>query len=252
MSMNNFTGAAQLKQAYPDAVVMVRRYWPQNFYLTAEQVINGLEGGSNPNLIYTIFNEADQGGQDGDALRQRASVELEVARILKQRYGSTVAVGSFSMGCPDFTSPETVRIFQEMYAPAYNSGLIAIDMHLYSPNPQHIDRMDEWRWFERRWEWLFTRCGFDPTIRAVYCGECGLDQGGVGGFKAHGFTGAEVVNYCNKLIALQNRQLVVGGKPYPSPIVGGALFCLGDNGSGRWNGYRVDEYLEDLGRVWLR
>jgi hypothetical protein len=229
LCMNDFTGAAQLKRAFPDAIVMVRRFFEHGWLPSADQIMNGLEGAIHKDLIYIGLNEADQIGQDGNALRTRAQLDLEVARRIRQGSGATYAAGTFSMGCPDFTNNETCEIIREHYAPAYNAGLIAIDMHLYTPNPQHINQPGEWKWFERRWEFLFTRCGFDPKIRAIYCSETGLDEGGVGGFKAHNYTQEQFRDWCEKYIALQNAPLVVDG-----------------NDDRRWDGYDMENYLPTL------
>lgn len=245
--MDDFGGAANLKRAHPQATVMVRRYFPQNFFLTPDQVVHGLEGAQHGALVYTGFNEADQGGQDGDELRTRARIDIAVARKIKERNPQAIyAAGTFSMGTPDFTNPDTCRIIREEYAPHYNSGLIALDMHLYSPNPQQIDKPAAWQWHERRWEFLFTRCGFDPKVRAIYCGETGLDQGGIGGFPAHGATQQYFRDWCRKYIALQSAPMVIDGKSYPSPIIGGAIFQLGGNGDQRWAGYNIASYLPTL------
>jgi hypothetical protein len=246
LCMNDFTGASQLKRAFPDAIVMVRRFFEHGALPSADQIMNGLEGATDKNLIYTGLNEADQIGQDGNALRTRALLDLEVARRIRQGSGATYAAGTFSMGCPDFTNPETCQIIREIYAPAYNAGLIAIDMHLYSPNPQHVNQPGEWQWFERRWEFLFTKCGFDPKVRAIYCSETGLDEGGVGGFKAHNYSQEQFRDWAQKYTALQNAPLVVDGVKYPSPILGGAIFQLGGNADPRWDGYDVTGYLPTL------
>lgn len=247
MIMNDFAGAGNLKRDFPNAVVMVRRYFPQNFFLSADQVLEGLEGAQHGPVVYTGFNEADQGGQDGEALKERARIDIAVARRIKERNpGAVYAAGTFSMGTPDFNNEQTCRIIREEYAPHYNSGLIALDMHLYSPNPQHIDQPNEWQWFERRWEFLFTKCGFDPRVRAIYCSETGLDQGGIGGFPNHGSTQAYFRDWCRKYIALQGAPLVINGRSYPSPIIGGAIFQLGGNGDPRWRGYEIASYLPTL------
>ncbi len=248
LCMDNFTGASELKRAHPDAVVMVRRFFPHGVVPSVEQIINGLEGAKHKDLIYIGLNEADQLGQDGDDLRRRAQIDIEVARRIKQGSGATYAAGTFSMGTPDFTNPETCQIIRELYAPAYNSGLIAFDMHLYSPTPQHVNQPQEWQWFERRWEFLFTRCGFDPTVRAIYCSECGLDQSGVGGFKAHAYSQEKFADWCDKYIRLQSAPLVIDGKAYPSPIIGGAIFQASDRGN--WAGYDITDYLPTLRRFY--
>jgi hypothetical protein len=244
LCMNDFTTAAQIKRAHPDAAVMARRFFDHRVVPSVDQIIHGLEGAEHRGVVYIALNEADQLKQDGNDLRQRAELDLAVARRIKEISGATFAAGTFSMGCPDFTNPETCQIIREKYAPAYNSGLIALDMHLYSPNMQHIDQPKEHIWFERRWEFLFTRCGFDPKVRAIYCSECGLDEGGVGGFKAHAANQEYFRDWAAKYIALQSAPLIVDGVSYPSPIVGGAIFQLGD--AARWAGYNMAEYLPVL------
>jgi hypothetical protein len=248
LCMDNFTGASELKRAHPDAIVMARRFFQHGVVPSVEQIINGLEGARHRELIYIGLNEADQLGQNGDDLRYRAQIDIEVAQRIRQGSGATYAAGTFSMGTPDFTNPETCQIIRELYAPAYNNGLIAFDMHLYSPNPQHINQPHEWKWFERRWEFLFTHCGFDPTVRAIYCSECGLDEGGIGGFKAHDYSQEKFADWCDKYIRLQSAPLVIDGKTYPSPIIGGAIFQASDRGS--WAGYDITDYLPTLRRFY--
>jgi hypothetical protein len=242
--MDSFMGATQIKQAYPKATVIVRRWWQSR--PTVEQCIAGLEGASSPGLIYTGTNEADVMGQSGQGLIDRAKFDVEVARRVRQISGATYAAGTFSVGCPDFNNEADCKIIREIYAPAYNSGLIALDMHLYSPTMAHVYKPDDHIWYERRWEFLFTKCGFDPAVRAIYCSECGVDEGGVGGFSAHGASDQAVADWCKAYIALQSAPLVIGGKSYASPIRGGAIFQLGGNGDQRWAGYDVTKYLPVL------
>jgi hypothetical protein len=246
LCLNDIAGATALKRAFPDAMVMARRFFQHGSLPSADQIIDGLAGATDPNLIYTGINEADQIGQDGDALRRRALLDLEVARRIRQNSGAVYAAGTFSVGCPDFTNPETCQIIREIYAPAYNAGLIAFDMHLYAPNPQHVDKPDEWLWYARRWEFLFTKCGFDPKVHAIYCSETGIDQSGPGGFRGHGISHEHFRDWCAKYIALQRAPLAVDGVRYSSPILGGAIFQLGGNGDPKWNSYDVNDYLPAL------
>ncbi len=242
--MNDFGGAEILKRDFPDAVVMVRRFFNYGVFPNVDQVIFGLEGAIHGPVVYTGLNENDQIGNTGDALKQRAELDVAVARRIRQvNPAATYAAGTFSVGNPDFTNPDVVRLIREYYAPHYNSGLIAFDMHLYSPNPGHIDEPGDYIWYERRWEFLFRDCGFDPKRRAIYCGECGLDQGGIGGFPAHGASQEYFREWCRKYIELQNAPLIIGGTSYPSPIIGGATFQMGDP---RWAGYEIGGYLPGL------
>ncbi len=225
---------------------MVRRFIEHRGLISVDQMMQGLEGAEHNNLVYTGLNENDQVSDKGQGLTERAQFDVAVAQRIKEKSGATYAAGTFSVGCPDFTDPDVCKVIREIYAPAYNSGLLAFDMHLYSPNPQNIDKPSEWKWFERRWEFLFTRCGFDPKIRAIYCSECGLDEMGVGGFPAHNTSAQAFRDWCAKYIALQEGPLVVDGVKYASPIMGGAIFQLGGNGDPRWEGYNVQGHLPTL------
>ena len=247
--MDDFLGASELKQKHPDAVVMVRRYFGPG-RPGADEVFRRIEGAANPNLVYIGTNEADQYGQEGEDLRERAHFDVELAQRIKAASGATYAAGTISMGCPDFTNARTCEIIREVYAPHYNSGLMGFDMHLYSPNMQHIDQPNEWQWFERRWEFLFTKCGFDPTVRAIYSSETGVDEGSVGGFSAHTATQEQFHYWCNKFTEVQQMPLIVNGQAYPSPAVGGAIFQLGGNNDSRWRGYDIQDYLGEFRKFW--
>jgi hypothetical protein len=245
--MNAFQEAGDLKRDFPNATVMARRYFLPGVFPSVDQVIAGLEGANHGPLMYIALNEGDQIGQAIDDIKRRAELDVAVARRIKQiNPGAIYAAGTFSMGAPDFTSDEICRVIRENYAPSYNSGLLAFDMHLYSPNMAHIDTPASHIWFERRWEFLFSKCGFDPNVRAIYSSELGLDEGGVGGFKAHGASAQYFSDYCRKLIDVQNKPLSFNGKSYPSPMRGGAIFQLSGNGDTRWDGYDLTGYLPQL------
>jgi hypothetical protein len=105
-------------------------------------------------------------------------------------------------------------------------------------------------WFETRWRFLFWACGFDPTARddlgrpKIISDEMGEDEGGVGGAPAHHRTVAQHAAYCAAWRALQAQSIVVNGRTYPSPFMGGALFQSGNNSN--WAGYQVDGYLPGM------
>lgn len=244
MSMN-LGVAEQIKAQHPGAVVMLRYYFGTQVP-TVSDAMRALGGGRNPGLIYTGLNEADALGQDGDALRRRARFDVEMARAVKQTSGATYAAGSFSMGTPDFTNPQTCDIIRTLYAPHYNSGLLKMDMHLYSPNMGHINNASAVIWYERRWEFLFTKCGFDPTVKGIYCSETGVDELGRGGFPGHGTNQADFLSWCRQFVAVQQKPLVVNGRSYTSPFIGAAIFQLGGNGDPRWDSYEISQYLSTL------
>lgn len=88
-------------------------------------------------------------------------------------------------------------------------------------------------WFERRWEWVFDSCGFDPSpnLLGIYSDETGVDEGGVGGFPAHKASDADVEKWAREYVALQRLPLNGG----PSVMRGAAIFQAGD--TGKWSGY---------------
>lgn len=243
--MDNFAYAAGLAERYPDAIVLARRYLaqPQNV-TTVDQAIRALEGAESSKVIYTLFCE-----ESGRPLEAQFRIELDTAREIERRSGARFAALTSSMGTPDFTNPRIVDIMRKTYALAYNAREMAIDMHLYSPTVDHLYKgADETRWYETRWRWLFDVCGFSPKVREVYCTETGLDEGGVGGFPAHSSSSDDVIRWVRKNEEIQS-------EPYaghPSPIVGGALFQLGDlyTGPGGWGGYAVDRYFDALKEHW--
>lgn len=248
--MDNFQGAAELAAAWPDAIVVARRWF--TYRADVDGVIGGLEGAQYGRLVYIGHNEGDQVGQAGADLIWRANLDRNVAAAITRISGARYAGGTFSMGCPDYTKPEVCQIMQAGYAAAYNAGQMLIDGHLYSPDPEHIYTDAEWIWYERRWEFLFTRCGFDPRRRGIICTEAGLDQGGIGGFLAHGIDGAGFTRWARRWLEACGRPLVVAGVAYPSPLMGAALFQCGDRRTtaGGWAGYNVEQYWDQLVELW--
>jgi len=242
MVLNNPGFASRIKNEYPDAVVMVRRHWNRQMP-NVDAAIAGMDGCHDPRLIYTGVNEGDEVGQGTvEQIRQRAEFDLALAQKIKEISGATYAAGTFSMGTPDFTKSQICSAVQALYAPAYNSGLIWWDHHLYSPALDHIYQDSELQWFETRWQFLFTHCGFDPDSKSrVVCSETGEDEGGVGGFSGHGRNDDQVAAWGRRFIEVQSRPLVLGGVAYPSPFVGGAIFQVGNRED--WAGYNVEGLL---------
>ncbi len=141
------------------------------------------------------------------------------------------------------------RVGRDDHQVAYETDVPAgKDAWLYTPliaalttdNPTAQD------WFETRWHFLYTRCGFDPkSDHRIISTECGVDEGGVGGFPAHKMSNEEVVTYTRRFVELQSAQIVVNGQSYPSPFMAGTYF-QGDPTSAQWSGYRVDGYYDAL------
>jgi len=247
--LNNPGFASALKDKYPDATVMVRRHWERQMP-SVDSALARLDGCRDPRLIYTGVNEGDEVGQGTvEQIRQRAEFDLALARRIKEISGATYAAGTFSMGTPDFTKPQICSAIRALYAPAYNAGQIWWDHHLYSPRLDHIYQDGELQWYETRWQFLFTRCGFNPaSVSRVLCSETGEDEGGVGGFPVHGRSGDDVAAWCRRFIEVQGRPLVVDGVSHPSPFLGGALFQAGNRED--WMGYNVERYYDNLSGVW--
>lgn len=247
--IDDFGLAGDLARDYPGATVMARRWFEHGENVTTvQQALDALEGATHPGVVYTLWNEGDA----GRPLAAQAKLEIDLAREIKRRSGARFAAGTFAMGTVDFTNPAICAEVRDAYAAAYNAGEIAFDMHLYSPDMMHIWQDDGLIWYERRWEFLFTKCGFDPRVRAIFCGETGVDQGGVGGFPAHGASGADVARWVRRNAEVQRRPIIVNGVSYPSPAIGGALFQLGDSnsGAGGWAGYNIEYALPELRVIW--
>ena len=239
-----------LAAAWPDAIVVARRWFQYRADLAG--VIQGLEGATSSRLVYIGHNEGDNIGQAGADLIWRAELDRKVAAEIARISGARYAGGTFSMGCPDYTDPAVCQIMQDGYAAAYNAGQLLMDGHFYSPDPEHIHTDDGLIWYERRWEFLFTRCGLDPRRRGLICTEAGLDQGGRGGFPAHGVDGAGFTRWARRWLEVCGRPVVVAGVAYPSPLMGAALFQCGDRrtSGGGWAGYNLEQYWDQLVELW--
>lgn len=240
--------ASKIKTDFPDSIVMVRAFWERRMP-GIDEAINKLGGCGDSRLIYTGLNEADECPQDADGIRRRAEFDVALATRIKQISGATYAAGTFSMGTPDFTDARINDVMRQVYAPHYNSGLMSWDHHLYSPTLDHVFQPAELIWFETRWRFLFTHCGFNPASPSrVYCSETGEDEGGVGGFPAHNRTPEQVAAWCREWQRQQAAPLVVDGVSHPSPFVGGAIFQVGNRED--WAGYNVERFYDALEGVW--
>ncbi len=265
--INNADMASRLKDAYPDATIVVRPYIDIHGAMpSVDYVLKHLNGARDPRLIYCGVNEAEQIDQTVSAIPKRAQFDRELAMRIKSISGATYAAGSFSTGAPDITRPDVCTAIQQYYAPYFNSGLFWFDQHLYSPNMAHIYCEDvqtphwngqpqtiaEYEWYELRWRFYYRRCGFDPNSPSrIISAETGLDQGSVGGFAEHKATDQDVVNWSRRFLTLSALPIEVGGTLYPSTFVGGAIFQVGD--PVHWAGYDMTRYEGALSnQVWLQ
>ena len=227
--------ARQIKRKYPDAVVMVRWYHSQR--VTADDIVRALSPSLDDELVFTGLNECDWLCYGTVAqLRERAALDVAVAQRIRERSPRSVyAAGTFSVGTPDYTNPAICDAMRQYYAPHYNSGLLSIDYHSYTPSLTSGFDI----WYARRWVQLFDKCGFDANSTSrIYSGETGVDDGKGNGFAGVGANQARVNDWIIKYKALQSQ--AVNGQP--SPFIGGAVFCLGENGDKRWVPFKTDGY----------
>lgn len=215
----------------PGTTVLYREWWNKTLP-SMEMAMSKLSVPRlDPRIIRIGINECE--GIDGNDIRLHAQWDIELATRLRAQ-GARYAAGTFPMGTPDHTNPRINDDIRQYYAPSYNSGLINWDAHLYSPNMGHIYNDIELVWYETRYQFLFTKCGFNPDSPShIYSTEFGLDEGGLGGFMAHRATGADVVKYCQRLHVI-----------HLHPFVGGAIFQLGN--AEAWQGYDMRPYVNDM------
>lgn len=233
-----------------------RQYHDTNPWSAQQMVdqLGGLTGNPNPqkyNVIITLANEWDNdipgAGTTEDATRKFCRWSLECLDKLNAKGFYNVALLTSSTGTPDFTNDGVCKAIREELAPAINSGRVRyIDMHNYSPDMQHIYDDSGLIWYERRWEFLYTKCGVNPTAPvSIISSETGVDEGGHGGFPAHQCSRDDVNRWCTRFIEVQLRPLIVNGVSYRSPFLAGTVFQSGDDGTdkGHWGGYNVEGYL---------
>lgn len=292
--MDGAVAAVNFKRAHPDAVVMYRRFLPHGAGIPDPKLFSAEAGMGNGIVFVSPLNEGDNWGYDSPSqIESRARFDGALAQMCKAQ-GTIYAGGGFSMGTPDFTRPDICEAMKRFYAPLYNSGLMALNMHTYSPTmgwiyqpistiissadkdetlendetvtmfvgrDKHPATLKTWSgkhgmsiladpigrriWFERRWEWLFDSCGFDPSpnLLGIYSDETGIDEGGVGGFPAHGAGDVEIERWGKEYCALQ--RLPLNG--VASVIRGAAIFQAGD--TGQWGGYEVSRNLAAIARA---
>jgi len=243
--MDGVLAAVQFKRAHPDAIVMYRRFLDHGAGIPNPSAFSAEAALGNGIVFVSPLNECDNWcyGSPGE-IQARAMFDTQLAAMCKAN-GTIYAGGGFSMGTPDFTRQDICDAMRKFYAPHYNSGLMALNMHLYSPNANHINSPLEWIWYERRWQFLFDKCGFDPSpnLLGIYCDETGVDEGGVGGFPAHGM-GCEAIRQWGAAFVAAQRQ---GLGSFPSPVRGAAIFQAGD--TGRWGGYNVQGCFDAIAKA---
>lgn len=256
--MNDQDAAAQYatgdpRKWTPDSnypFIMYRQYHDTNPW-SAQQMIDqlgGLLAKGNNNVVITLANEWDNGIEGASStkagMKKFCQWTIDCLNKLKARGFTNVAWLTSSMGTPEFLSDDVCGVIKDMIAPLWNSGeLFWTDMHLYSPNKQHIQDDSGLIWYERRWEFLYTKCGFSPTAPGfIVSSETGLDEGGIGGYNAHGMSRDEVLAHCTRQLQVQQAPLVVNNVSYPSPFKAGTIYT-GYDDDPKWGwGFGVKRY----------
>jgi hypothetical protein len=157
--------------------------------------------------------------------------------------------GNFSMGTVDVTNDAILQVLQEEFAEPYNTGLIWLGQHAYSPHVGHVPD----HWYELRHQWYFTKCGFNPAVRHVVRTEAGSDRGSQGGYPAQGATVEQFRAEQRAVLAALAAPLWVNGLAYADPCVASMIYQVGNNTD--WAGYCIgmsatDGYVPILAEFW--
>ena len=247
--MENVSTAFELAKE-PDLFVISRVGFkagisPEQF-LTL-QGVNIHDVNTEDHRVIRGMNESDVSGYGTtpEQIRARARWDRRVFELLSRAAPNTrYAAGGFSHGTPDFTNAEVNRALREEYAPLYNANdpsnpRFLFTMHNYTHGEADPDLLV---WFEKRYVWLFTHCGFDPRIRAIVSDETGIEAG-FGGFRWAEYTDDEFRAWADFYLDAVTAPLVVDGVEYPSPLIASTLFQLGEQS---WAGYDMGDYLDVL------
>ena len=252
------------------ARVALRHTW-SNWMITPEEFMNWV-GEPIPDVIYLGINESDSIGADAASIRRRAEFDLSVAKKIriKSHFTALYGAASFAAGSPDFSNADVCMAIRDGYAEAYNAGMILFDMHNYVPSMRGDSALrgdGGRRWFARRWEFLFQRCGFDPQVRNIISSETGLDS--AGGFIKNRVSNEDFGAFCIDWLDLLGKPLVIDNKrdelarvgkvlpsrfegTWTSPYLGGSLFQLTPPGTEDWRDHNLYLYLKELQQVWQR
>lgn len=216
------------------------------------------------------INESDiQGfGQSPSEIRARAAWDKRRVDVLRRvAPNAKICIGGWAHGCPDFTNADVVTAIRETYAPLYNSQDPAnpdvfFNLHNYTKSIVSEGAggakatPSNWygsAWFERRADFLFTLCGFNPAIRAIVSDETGGELG-AGSFNWAGYTDEQFAFWASYYLQKMVAPIVVNGVSYPSPyhastIFQGADFVSGP--AGHWGGYAlIDGYMSVLSQFY--
>lgn len=255
--LGNKSGAVELKHRYPNVSVVFRA--PMFDYKpTIDQMIHLFNlKPADPPLMYVGLNEGDQNVNNSPAgVRERAAFDNALAlRLASVQPNAVYIAGSFAHGNPAFADPAVCTAFREAYAPGYNSGRYWFDLHNYTlgrrsgAHPPSGAQINPSLWYERRWEYLFSHCGFDPNIRHIVSTESGVEAGS-GGFPWADYSNAQFAEWLGMHREIQRTPLILDSGVYNSPYRWGAIYQYGR--SARWASYDVRRYFPELKSEWAR
>lgn len=245
------------------ATVLYRRSLP-NYLVTPDQYMAAI-GPLIPGAWYLGVNEGDSIGDGVNDIRKRAAFDVAVARLIQARSGGRAKYigGGFATGTPDITNPAICAALRDGYSAAYNEGLLLFNLHTYvgaKEGARSLFAEDGVTWWARRWEFLFTRCGFDPRVRGIVSAESGLDNDG--GFIHHNYTPSEFSAFARRWrevqarpVMIDNRDTLVAAGRVPrsdfvgrwnSPYLGGTFYQLTPQGTQAWARFNLTPYLNVL------
>lgn len=250
--MDQHAAAYAIAEARQDVVVFDRRYFRDP--ISPEQLMTafGVDlSRSNPNdrRVMMGINEYDVGGFGGSPaeIQKRAEFDRRMLELVERHVPNAwYAGGGYPHGTPDMNDQAVCDAFRAHYAPLYNARRrFLFRWHNYTwRDIQQVAPI----WYERRWEFLFTKCGFDPSIRAIATDETGVEGGDCGSFAGCGWDDARFTRWLAFYLDVQRQPL----NGLPSPMLYGCLFQRCGNGDPQWDRYEVARYMGVLRQAWAQ
>jgi len=189
-------------------------------------------------------NENDAGVDDSPAgIEKRASWDrVNLGALQRCAPNVRYAGGGYAHGNINFADAAVAEAMRKHYAPLYAAGML-FNFHNYTKGkPGEIAPV----WFERRWQFLFDVCGFDPNIRGIVSDETGIEGGSCGGFAGCGYSADDFAKWCDYYLTVQREAY----QDKPSPLIASTIFQMGGNGDPQWARYDVGGYVGALKNLW--
>lgn len=245
--INNAEFANKLADVY-GCMVIFRSLWLNGIDTPRRASEELLEPRISKNVWGVVGdNEWEHFGNGKRDIKNHSEWDTTLANIIKsQNPNKHYLAYTAPMGTLDTTNDqETCDLMAQYYAPGYNNRTYDFDYHMYTPKPLLMSqRLEDLIYYELRWRTWFTKCGFDPNIKGVYCTEWGFDVQGSGGFSAFDKDDTFVAQYYREHMQIMGEPFMVNGKLYESPIVAGFTFQLGPHP--KWLSYNMQRYLPML------